>query len=134
MYHLALVHCVPSCFGSLCVCHVQKELLCVVTSCHSSHCCSCHVGLKPIAFGQQKLRILSFHVFTCSIACIFLGPMINVTAIDAVPVLTDVCAGRLLVPTQMTILMDVKPISSTTFTINASLLDLSNIVEMTSSH
>ena len=42
--------------------------------------------------------------------------MINETAINVVPVLTDVCAGSPLVPTQMTILMDVKPISSTTFT------------------
>ena len=42
--------------------------------------------------------------------------MINGTAMKVVPVLTDVCAGRLLVPTQMTILMDVTPISSTNFT------------------
>ena len=31
-------------------------------------------------------------------------------------VLTDVCAGRPLVPTQITVLIDVKPISSTTVT------------------
>ena len=54
-------------------------------------------------------------------------------AIDVVKVLTDVCAGRLLVPTKMTILMDVKPTSCTTVTMPL-FLDFSNIVEMASSH
>ena len=42
--------------------------------------------------------------------------MINEMAINVVSVLTDVCTRRSLVPTQMTILMGEKPISSATFT------------------
>ena len=52
--------------------------------------------------------------------------MINVTVINLVPVVKEVCTGHSLVPPQMTILMSVKQISSTTFTMPLS-EDSSNI-------
>ena len=42
--------------------------------------------------------------------------MVHVTIINVVPVLTEVCTGHSLDSAQMTILMDVEQISSTTFT------------------
>ena len=72
---------------------------------------------------------LSLHVFRQFHRLQFVfGQMNNVTAIDVVKVLSDVCAGRLLLPTKG---------CETNFkhdSHNASLLDFSNIVEMASSH
>ena len=73
MYNPALAHYVPSCLGSLCanclgslcVFQVLTELLCVVASLSfcprecRSHCCSCHVGLKPIALASKIANYFS---------------------------------------------------------------------------
>ena len=61
--------------------------------CRSHCCCSCHVGLKPMFRATQpKLGILCLHVLRQFHRLHFVyGTVINVTAINVVPVLTEVC-------------------------------------------